>query len=120
MRLVDADILIQMISDEMITDAKALNIFRNLGDIDKVETLNMACERHIQMIEQLSTIDTEPVRHGKWIVDEDGNIECSECGCHGIGDNYCERCGAKMDGVKERLAMPKADGSTLSKDYMAR
>lgn len=62
----------------------------------------------------------EPIRHGKWIVDEDGNIECSECGCHGIGDNYCERCGAKMDGVEERLAMPKADGSTLPKDYMAR
>lgn len=42
-------------------------------------------------------IDAELIRHGHWIVDEDGNITCSECGHHGVGDNYCERCGAKMD-----------------------
>lgn len=41
--------------------------------------------------------DVEPVIHGHWVVDEDGNIKCSECGYHGVGDNYCERCGAKMD-----------------------
>lgn len=35
--------------------------------------------------------------HGKWIVDEDGNIECSVCGHNGVGDLYCERCGAQMD-----------------------
>lgn len=40
--------------------------------------------------------DVEPVRHGHWVVDEDGNVKCSECGYHGVGDNYCERCGAKM------------------------
>ena len=34
--------------------------------------------------------------HGRWIVDEDGNIECSVCGHHGVGDLYCERCGAEM------------------------
>lgn len=49
--------------------------------------------------------DCEDVAHerkrGKWIVDEDGNIECSVCGHHGVGDLYCERCGAKMD-EKER------------------
>lgn len=44
-------------------------------------------------------IDSElvPVRHRHWIVDEDGNIKCSECGHRGVGDNYCERRGAKMD-----------------------
>lgn len=35
--------------------------------------------------------------HGMWIIDEDGNIECSVCGHHGVGDLYCERCGARMD-----------------------
>lgn len=44
---------------------------------------------------------TSEVRHGHWIVDEDGNIKCSECGYHGVGDNYCERCGVKMDEVIE-------------------
>ena len=47
------------------------------------------------------TVEAEPIRHGHWIVDEDGNITCSECGHHGVGDNYCERCGAKMDEVSE-------------------
>ena len=39
--------------------------------------------------------------HGMWIVDEDGNIECSVCGHHGVGDLYCERCGAQMDEGRE-------------------
>ena len=43
-------------------------------------------------------VDAEPVKRGHWIVDEDGNIKCSECGHRGVGDNYCERCGAKMEG----------------------
>lgn len=42
------------------------------------------------------------VRHGHWVVDEDGNIKCSECGHYGVGDDYCERCGAKMDQRRER------------------
>ena len=52
-------------------------------------------------INRLPTIDAEPVRHGHWVVDEDGNIKCSECGHHSVGDNYCERCGAKMNEVKD-------------------
>lgn len=40
--------------------------------------------------------DVVEVKHGKWIVDDDGNIECSVCGHHGVGDLYCERCGADM------------------------
>ena len=41
--------------------------------------------------------------HGMWIIDEDGNIECSVCGHHGVGDLYCERCGAKMDEVIDEI-----------------
>ena len=37
-------------------------------------------------------------KKGHWVVDEDGNIECSECGHRGVGDNYCEHCGADMRG----------------------
>ena len=105
MKLVDADIAIKMISDEMITDTKALNIFRDLGDIDKVETLNMACERHIHIMEQLPAIDAVPrewhdkcmeieikkrmdlEKHGHWIEvqrihekDHTAICECSLCG----------------------------------------
>lgn len=38
---------------------------------------------------------------GHWVVDEDGNITCSECGHSGVGDNYCERCGADMRKEKD-------------------
>lgn len=60
------------------------------------------CERRCHewlLINDAPTVD--PVKHGRWMVDEDGNIKCSECGHRGVGDNYCERCGAKMDEVEE-------------------
>ena len=58
-------------------------------------------------IKKKSVVDVAPVVHGHWVVDEDGNIKCSECGHHGVGDNYCERCGARMDEdeVKELMSM---------------
>lgn len=40
-------------------------------------------------------------KKGHWVVDEDGNIECSECGHSGVGDYYCERCGADMREEKD-------------------
>ena len=41
------------------------------------------------------TVDTKPVRHGRWI----GLWYCSECSIVNRGDktNYCSYCGAKMD-----------------------
>lgn len=66
-------------------------------------------------IEQMPTIDAEPVKHGKWIVHLDRFAngaeyfnygECSEChdifygmetiGNHPIWD-YCPSCGARME-----------------------
>lgn len=36
----------------------------------------------------------EPVRHGKW-----EGLRCSECGrVSWSNTNYCQHCGAKMDG----------------------
>ncbi len=46
-------------------------------------------------------IEYKRIEHGHWVVDEDGNIKCSECGHHGVGDNYCERCGTRMDEVED-------------------
>lgn len=46
-------------------------------------------------------LDVEPVRHGHWIVDDDGNVFCSECRNSGVNENYCSKCGAKMDGDEE-------------------
>lgn len=51
-----------------------------------------------------STVDAEPVRHGRWIEVDVGDCcyRCSECGfirdayLLDIG-NYCPQCGAKMN-----------------------
>ena len=52
--------------------------------------------------------EVEPVKHGYWIWDEcanmDGVPKCSVCGLRSHSgayageDNYCPRCGTKMDG----------------------
>lgn len=59
-----------------------------------------------------STIEAEPVRHGRWI--EDGEIcgidkyKCSLCGGEvgGLLDNtkYCCFCGARMDGGADNVS----------------
>ena len=55
--------------------------------------------------------DVQPVRHGRWILEDDLKIveqrlRCSKCGWWTINlfvdgsYNYCPKCGAKMDGEK--------------------
>ena len=57
------------------------------------------CE-NLKSIEQLPSAKPER-KKGKWLVDEDGNIECPFCGntC-GFG-NYCNECGADLRGEKK-------------------
>lgn len=43
----------------------------------------------------------EPVQHAYKILDEDGNMECSNCRSAECWGNYCMNCGAKMDGVEK-------------------
>lgn len=54
------------------------------------------CE-NLKSIEQLPSAQPER-KNGKWLVDEDGNMECPFCGntC-GFG-NYCNECGADLRG----------------------
>lgn len=59
----------------------------------------------LDLLDNLPTIDVEPVRHGHW--EQDGHhIRCSKCRTYFCitdreGDsfpiNYCPCCGAKMD-----------------------
>ncbi len=61
-----------------------------------------------QNIKDATTIDAEPVRHGRWIERKsfhaDGGVsaKCSVCknDVQYLGNplNYCPNCGAKMDG----------------------
>lgn len=61
------------------------------------ETIENAEYFDISQIDESPTADVRENVHGIWIVDEDGNIECSVCGHHGVGDLYCEHCGALME-----------------------
>ena len=56
-------------------------------------------------IDEMPTIEAEPVRRGRWINLYYGNYRCSECGAWWSGENaeivenfiYCPNCGAKME-----------------------
>lgn len=62
----------------------------------------------IEILDNFSTMDAVPVRHGKWTRENNYGIwKCSECGCkinrkYPLKGNiwnyyYCPNCGAKMD-----------------------
>ena len=51
------------------------------------------------VIDEMPTIDAQPVKHGRWIVADDGVTRCSIC--YGASDyerSFCGDCGTKMDG----------------------
>lgn len=58
-------------------------------------------------INELPTIEAEPVNHGRWL-DMETEPKCSVCGKYSVNDKYatmhyayCPHCGAKMDGDAE-------------------
>ena len=106
MRLIDAD-AIPSLFDEKYKETKK-RIRMGVTHLD-----NLAegfAEAHYVVLMQ-PTIESEPVRHGKWTYDfryrrmaqVDAMLRCSECGLGSyvlIGEmyTYCPLCGAKMDG----------------------
>lgn len=57
------------------------------------------------ILQQAPVVDAEPVRHGRWIEVRDKfnyciGMKCSSCGrrVRNCGENYCPKCGVKMDG----------------------
>lgn len=56
----------------------------------------------LREIRNAPAADVAEVRHGRWILHEDGVFTCSECGNAESNDSYyCRLCGAKMDGAAE-------------------
>ena len=51
-------------------------------------------------LNMLNNIEAGP-KHAYVIVDEDGNMECSNCGSSNCFDNYCGNCGAKLIGTRK-------------------
>ena len=96
MRLIDAEKLCLHLADIQLAN-------RGWKD-DYCEVLDDI----ISIIDEQTTIEAEPVRHGRWIEPEEytGHTEwhCSYCGdvvctiCGYPSANYCPNCGAKMRG----------------------
>lgn len=101
MRLIDADVL----NHRMAT----------LGRLARSDAQKALLGRALYIVDNMPTVDAEPVRHGTWTDGEDQywvRATCSVCGSHpwrGVipsaeslrasGQyNYCPTCGAKMDG----------------------
>lgn len=84
MRLIDADSL------------KGKEVHGTIGDVsgDFIPAFEIALA---------PTVEAEPVKHGRWIYQEDEElfgawVECSVCHIGTLGETrYCSNCGAKMD-----------------------
>lgn len=80
------------------------------NDIDNYEFAEY-CDysNMIDMIDDASTIEAEPVKRGRWIHHAGMNSKCSCCGRYfpvaefeqrPFDVNFCIHCGARMGGVK--------------------
>ena len=83
--------------DEYISREAALTA---LQDSDLFNTT----ERQLRAIRELPAADVAEVVHGRWIWNEEGEIDweqfyrCSNCGDKEYWEsNFCPNCGAKMD-----------------------
>ena len=78
--------------------------------IEKIKQLPISydaetVQRCIEVLSNAPTIEAEPVRHGKWVLNPSDALEamfakpkCSECGFESAdGGDYCSNCGARMD-----------------------
>ena len=86
-----------------LIDADAIPWFvEGIGDIPVVTR---------EEIDNMPTVEAEPVRHGKWLCSDDmyETAVCSVCNCDTEEPyefvkkswNFCPNCGAKMDGERK-------------------
>ena len=100
--------------DKKRTEAKVFLIARHFIDRPdrEVELVKAVIYRCCEEIDKQPTIESEPIKHGRWIPTEyDGYAdgapvwdkwECSECGHEHNGEDdtltaFCPNCGAVMD-----------------------
>ena len=76
-----------------------------MGDLIRrkalIERYGEPCHSFLDVIETMSAIDAEPVRHSKWVCRTPGVFSCGACLGLALGNRptcYCPDCGARMDG----------------------
>ena len=74
------------------------------NDYNKLTLLRIGetIDRIYEKYSTIPTVDAVEVVHGRWVVENEASIRCSEC-CFNrasikIPLDYCPNCGAKMDG----------------------
>ena len=109
MRLIDTDKLLEK-TECLFKDLNSTEDYMGIG-------YNHGVGDSIAIIKNAPTIEAEPVKHGKWITDNNKQTKCSICGrpipirkVRHNGEviwednspvNYCPCCGAKMKGVEK-------------------
>ena len=100
MRLIDADALYDKVDESR---------YNNGHKDGKIHTNHYAEHNHfLLMISDAPTIEAEPIRHGKWLLEcePDGTPYCFHCSVCDDDFSYidvmsgyerCPHCGAKMD-----------------------
>lgn len=92
--------------NDLISKSEVYKLFNNGCGIEKI---------HVAQIDDIPIVDAEPVKHGHWIYNkENGEVKCSRCRAEVAvtmcatdleeilaDENYCFKCGAKMDEVIE-------------------
>jgi len=87
-----------------LIDADALKRYIDCGHLRSPTELCFSELDVVRMLDRQPTIEAKPVKHGRWDYDGDGWYFCDECKTYivrvtGSGNmNYCNHCGAKMDG----------------------
>ena len=92
---------------EYIERETVIQRIRHVSDNLGFENPAAAIESVIAVIQRISAIEAEPVRHGRWVYDHWCEFKCSVCGEWSKSEpyrgkeNYCPNCGAKMDKENE-------------------
>lgn len=93
-RLIDAMQLVTKLSKMVLNEKSARKVYDNA----------------LYCIAEAPTVDAVEVVHGRWIAVPSSDMmtgkayKCSECGKMRYGSfmpNYCQYCGAKMDGKRQ-------------------
>ena len=83
-----------------MTNEEAIKIITGVMDNYHIDTMiNRRIDDALSVA--IKALKSEPAKHTYVIVDEDGNMECSNCGSSNCFDNYCGNCGAKLIGTRK-------------------
>ena len=71
--------------------------------IETIAPPSITLDTLVMRMDNIPTVDVEPVRHGRWVEDEYEIPHCSECKAinNTVYRNYCSNCGARMGGESD-------------------